>query len=127
MKASEPALQGAVTVAISWVTARLGVLFAPVILLMVMMALDYVTGMLAAKAEAIAHPENPEYGSKLTVRDDGNTLHISDSPTYRYEAPEYTQIGDGLWEIEDALTVAGESRVAVRDDGETLHITYKED
>lgn len=62
MKASEPALQGAVTVAISWLAARLGVLFVPVILLMVMMALDYVTGMLAAKAEAIAHPENPEYG-----------------------------------------------------------------
>ena len=66
-------------------------------------------------------------GSKLTVRDDGNTLHITDSPSYRYEAPEYTQIGDGLWEIEDALTVAGDSRVAVRDDGTTLHITYKED
>jgi toxin secretion/phage lysis holin len=62
MKASEPALQGAVTVAVSWIAARLGVLFVPVILLMVMMALDYVTGMLAAKAEAIAHPENPEYG-----------------------------------------------------------------
>ena len=66
-------------------------------------------------------------GSKVTVRDDGKVLHISDSPTYRYEAPEYTQIGDGLWEIEDALTVAADSRVAVRDDGETLHITYKED
>lgn len=66
-------------------------------------------------------------GSKLTVRDDGTTLHISDSPAYRYEAPEYTQIGDGLWQIEDALTVAADSRVAVRDDGETLHITYKED
>ena len=62
MKASEPALQGAVTVAVSWIAARLGGLFVPVILLMVMMALDYVTGMLAAKAEAIAHPENPEYG-----------------------------------------------------------------
>lgn len=66
-------------------------------------------------------------GAKLTVRDDGTTLHITDSPSYRYEAPEYTQIGDGLWEIEDALTVAGDSRVAVRDDGTTLHITYKED
>ena len=62
MKASEPALQGAVTVVISWLAARLGVLFFPVILLMIMMAVDYVTGMLAAKAEAIAHPENPEYG-----------------------------------------------------------------
>lgn len=66
-------------------------------------------------------------GSKITVRDDGTTLHITDSPSYRYEAPEYTQIGDGLWEIEDALTVAADSRVSVRDDGETLHITYKED
>ena len=62
MKASEPALEGALAIAISWLAARLGVLFAPVILLVIMMALDYVTGMLAAKAEAIAHPENPEYG-----------------------------------------------------------------
>jgi len=66
-------------------------------------------------------------GARLTVRDDGTTLHISDSPTYRYEAPEYTQIGDGLWEIEDALTVAADSRVAVRDDGTTLHITDSEE
>ena len=62
MKASEPALQGAVTVAVSWLAARLGVLFAPVILLMVMMVLDYISGMLASKAEAIAHPEDPAYG-----------------------------------------------------------------
>lgn len=62
MKASEPAVQGAMTVVLSWLAARLGVLFAPVILLMIMMAVDYVTGMLASKAEAIAHPENPEYG-----------------------------------------------------------------
>ncbi len=66
-------------------------------------------------------------GSKITVRDDGTTLHITDSPTYRYEAPEYAQIGDGLWQIDGALTVAADSRVSVRDDGETLHITYKED
>ena len=66
-------------------------------------------------------------GARLTVRDDGTTLHISDSPTYRYEAPEYTQIGDGLWEIGDALTVAADSRVDARDDGKTLHFAYKED
>lgn len=62
MKASEPALQGAVTVAISWVAARLGVLFAPVLILMLMMVVDYITGMLASKAEAIREPDNPEYG-----------------------------------------------------------------
>ena len=62
MKASEPALQGAVTVVLSWLAARLGVLFLPVILLMIMMALDYITGMLASKAEAIREPDNPEYG-----------------------------------------------------------------
>lgn len=64
--------------------------------------------------------------SKITVRDDGTTLHISDSPTYRYEAPEYEQIGDGLWEIEDALTVAEASKVTVRTDGDTMMITSEE-
>lgn len=62
MKASEPALQGAVTVAVSWIAARLGMLFFPVCILMLMMVIDYITGMLASKAEAIAHPEDPEYG-----------------------------------------------------------------
>jgi hypothetical protein len=65
--------------------------------------------------------------SRISVRDDGEVLHITDSPSYRYEAPDYEQIGDGLWEIEDALTVAADSRISVRDDGTTLHITYKED
>lgn len=62
MKASEPALQGAVTVVLSWISARLGVLFAPVVLLAVMMCLDYFTGMAASKAEAIQHPDDPAYG-----------------------------------------------------------------
>ena len=62
MKASEPALQGAVAIAVSWLATRLGVLLSPLILLMIMMAVDYVTGMLASKAEAIREPENPEYG-----------------------------------------------------------------
>lgn len=64
--------------------------------------------------------------SKITVRDDGTMLHIS-SGGPDYDAPEYHQIGDGLWDVDNSLTVAADSRVDVRDDGETLHITYKED
>lgn len=65
--------------------------------------------------------------AKVTIRDDGHTLHISDSTDYRYEAPAYEQIGDGVWAIDGALTIAGDSQVTVRDDGETLHITSYEE
>ena len=62
MKSSYPALRGAVTVAVSWIAARLGILFFPVCILMLMMVIDYITGMLASKTEAIQHPEDPAYG-----------------------------------------------------------------
>lgn len=62
MKSSYPALQGAITVAISWITARLGILFFPVVILMLMMVIDYITGMLASQKEAIEHPEDPDCG-----------------------------------------------------------------
>ena len=64
--------------------------------------------------------------SKITVRRTGDRLDISDSPTYRYEAPEYEQIGDGLWSVDGALTVAADSMVSARKDGDTLMITGKE-
>lgn len=62
MKSSYPALQGAITVAISWISARLGILFFPVVILMLMMVIDYITGMLASQKEAIEHPEDPDVG-----------------------------------------------------------------
>ena len=59
MKSSYPALQGAIAVAISWISARLGILFFPVVILMLMMVIDYITGMPASQKEAIEHPEDP--------------------------------------------------------------------
>ena len=64
--------------------------------------------------------------AKIIVRRTGDRLDISDSPTYRYEAPAYEQIGDGLWSVDGALTVAADSMVSARKDGDTLMITGKE-
>lgn len=61
-------------------------------------------------------------GSKITITPKGDGLVISDSPTYRYEAPEYEQIGDGLWRIDGGLTVAADSKVSVRQEGDGLYI-----
>ena len=65
--------------------------------------------------------------SKITVKQTGDRLDISDSPTYRYEAPAYEQIGDGLWRIDGALTVAADSMVSARTEGDTLMILDKEE
>lgn len=55
-------MQGAVTAACAWLADRLGVLYPVLFLLMGMMVLDYITGMLASKAEAIDHPGDSAYG-----------------------------------------------------------------
>ena len=55
-------VQGAITAAVAWLSARLGALFAPLMLLMGLMILDYITGMLASKKEAIEHPDDPAFG-----------------------------------------------------------------
>lgn len=46
----------------AWISAKLGILQPLIMLLMLMMALDYITGMLASKTEAIQHPGEPGYG-----------------------------------------------------------------
>lgn len=47
---------------IAWVSDRLGILYPVLCLLLCMMVLDYITGMLASKREAIDHPSDPAYG-----------------------------------------------------------------
>ena len=47
---------------LAYVSARLGILFPVLLLLMGMMAADYVTGMMAGKVEAADHPDDPSYG-----------------------------------------------------------------
>lgn len=43
-------------------SARLGILLPVLIILAGMMVLDYITGMLASKREALEHPDDPAYG-----------------------------------------------------------------
>ena len=47
---------------LAWISARLGILFPVLLILMACMVIDYITGMLASKVEAIQHPQDPSYG-----------------------------------------------------------------
>ncbi|MDE5698635.1 MAG: phage holin family protein [Lachnospiraceae bacterium] len=52
-----------ITVAVgAWISNQFGLLFPVVCLLMLLMLADYVSGMIAAKNEAIEHPKNRKYG-----------------------------------------------------------------
>ena len=46
----------------AWISAKLGILGPVLGILFVMMVLDYVTGMLAAKEEALEHPKEAGFG-----------------------------------------------------------------
>lgn len=46
----------------AWIGNQFGLLFPVVCLLMLLMLADYVSGMIAAKKEAIEHPKNKKYG-----------------------------------------------------------------
>lgn len=52
----------AVSVAAAWLSARLGILLYVILILAAAMVIDYITGMLASKTEAIDHPDDPDYG-----------------------------------------------------------------
>lgn len=62
VKAVTVGVTGIVSGVTAWLFARMGVLLYVILALAVAMAIDYITGMLASKSEAIDHPENPEYG-----------------------------------------------------------------
>ena len=57
------ALQACLTAAGAWISAKLGILGPILVILIIMMVLDYITGMLASKKEALEYPDNPSYGS----------------------------------------------------------------
>lgn len=46
----------------AWISNQFGLLYPVVCLLMLLMLADYVSGMIAAKKEAIEHPNNKKYG-----------------------------------------------------------------
>lgn len=53
---------GVVSAFTAWMTDHFGVLFYVILILAAMMVLDYITGMMASKYEAIDHPDDPAYG-----------------------------------------------------------------
>lgn len=61
-KAVATGITGMAAGIMAWLSARLGELLYVLIILAVMMIVDYISGMAASKAEAIDHPDNPEYG-----------------------------------------------------------------
>ncbi len=62
VKAVTAGVAGITSGVMAWLFARMGVLLYVIIILAAAMAIDYITGMLASKSEAIDHPDNPEYG-----------------------------------------------------------------
>lgn len=55
-------VQAGAAALLAWLSARLGILLPVLIILAGMMVLDYITGMLASKREALEHPDDPAYG-----------------------------------------------------------------
>ena len=62
MKQAYITIQAAAAALIAWLSARLGILLPVLGILAVAMVLDYITGMLASKREAIEHPGDSSYG-----------------------------------------------------------------
>ena len=53
---------GLVTGIMAWFSARMGVLFLVLVILLGMMIVDYISGMAASKYEALNHPGDANYG-----------------------------------------------------------------
>lgn len=62
------ATQTIVSGVIAWISARLGLLYPVLCVLGCMMVVDYLTGMLASKKEAIEYPDNFALGGALCVK-----------------------------------------------------------
>ena len=67
MKETYYLIAGLVSAAIAYVSEKLGMLIPLIGLLVLMMVIDYITGMLAAKKEAVEHPGDPKYGWSSSV------------------------------------------------------------
>lgn len=67
MKETYYLIAGLVSAAIAYVSEKLGMLIPLIGLLVLMMVIDYITGMLAAKKEAVEHPGDSKYGWSSAV------------------------------------------------------------
>lgn len=54
--------QGTISTVIAAFTAKLGILFYALLLFIVVMVIDFISGMAASKKEAIEHPHSKNYG-----------------------------------------------------------------
>jgi len=52
----------AASAALAYVSAKLGILGPLLVILLIVMTLDYITGLLASKIEGADHPDDPAYG-----------------------------------------------------------------
>lgn len=55
-------IQATLSAAGAFLSAKLGILFPVLMILAGMMIIDYISGMMASKVEAIEHPDDPNYG-----------------------------------------------------------------
>lgn len=55
-------IQAGISGIIAWLSAKLGILFPVLAVLTIMMVMDYITGMMASKTEALDHPNDADYG-----------------------------------------------------------------
>lgn len=62
MKNAFFSIQAVASAILAWLLARMGLMLYAVFILAGAMVLDYLTGMLASKREAIEHPDDPSYG-----------------------------------------------------------------
>ena len=55
-------IQGTLSAVGAFLSAKLGILFPVLLILAGMMVVDYISGMMASKVEAIEHPDDKNYG-----------------------------------------------------------------
>ena len=62
MKETAYTITGIISAAVAYVAGKAGILIPLLMLLIGLMLIDYITGMMAAKQEAVDHPGDPKYG-----------------------------------------------------------------
>lgn len=62
MKEKAYTVSGIISAAVAYVSGKFGILVPLMMLLIVMMVIDYITGMVAAMTEAVEHPGDPTLG-----------------------------------------------------------------
>lgn len=60
------AVQAVCSAVIAWLSDKLGILFPVLVIFVLMMTIDQISGMLASKREALDHPGDPNYGWSST-------------------------------------------------------------